>query len=88
MTAVQKRLALVWLALMGFLGLTIGASYLLTGASSVVAGLGIAAGKAALVFWFFMQLKEEKGLIRVFALGALVWLGILLTFTAIDYAAR
>jgi cytochrome c oxidase subunit 4 len=88
MNTAQKRLAFVWLALMGLLGATITASYLLTGPASAITSLGIAAGKAALVFWFFMQLKNEKGLVRIFALGALVWLGILLTFTVVDYAAR
>jgi len=88
MNAVQKRLAFVWLALMALLSATIGASYVFTGAPSAVVSLGIAAVKAALVFWFFMQLGDEKGLIRLFAVGAIVWLGILVAFTVLDYAAR
>jgi len=49
---------------------------------------GVAAAKAALIFWFFMQLRTEKGLIRVFAVGAIAWLAILLTMLTIDNVTR
>jgi cytochrome c oxidase subunit 4 len=88
MDRAQKRLALVWLALLGLLGLTVAGSYALTGVASAVASLGIAAAKAVLIFWFFMQLRSEKGLVRLFAVGAAVWLMILLVFVTLDTATR
>ncbi|HEY6980321.1 cytochrome C oxidase subunit IV family protein [Reyranella sp.] len=88
MSAVQWRLAGVWGALVALLSLTVGASFLLTGAASIVVSLGIAFAKAALIFWFFMQLRGEHGLIRVFAVGASVWLLILFGLASIDYATR
>lgn len=88
MSTVQWRLAGVWGALLAFLALTVGASFVLTGTASIVVSLGIAFAKAALIFWFFMQLRSEQGLIRVFALGAGVWLLILFGLATIDYATR
>ena len=88
MTAVQWRLAGVWGALMSFLALTVGASFVLTGTASLVVSLGIAFAKAILIFWFFMQLRNEQGLIRVFAAGAGIWLLILFGLATIDYATR
>lgn len=88
MDQAQKRLAIVWLALMALLALTVTGSFAVTGAVSAVVSFGVAAAKVALIFWFFMQLRTEKGLVRVFAVGAIAWLLILLTFAAIDYATR
>ena len=88
MDQAQKRLAIVWLALMALLALTVTGSFAVTGAASAVVSFGVAAAKVALIFWFFMQLRTEKGLVRVFAVGAIAWLLILLTFAAIDYATR
>jgi cytochrome c oxidase subunit 4 len=50
--------------------------------------LGIAFCKAALVLWFLMNLRAEHGLIRIAAVGAAIWLLILLLLSATDYAAR
>lgn len=83
-----KRLAIVWLALLVLLALTVAGSFTVTGAASAVVSFGVATAKVALIFWFFMQLRTEKGLIRVFAVGAIAWLLILLTMAAIDYATR
>jgi cytochrome c oxidase subunit 4 len=88
MERTHKRLAIVWLGLLVLLGLTVASSYSFTGAASAVVSLGIATAKAALIFWFFMQLRDEKGLIRIFAVGAIAWLAILLTLLTIDQATR
>jgi cytochrome c oxidase subunit 4 len=88
MEQARKRLAIVWLALMALLALTVAGSFTVTGASSAVVSFGVATAKVALIFWFFMQLRTEKGLIRVFAVGAIAWLLILLLFATIDYATR
>ena len=78
----------VYLALMVLLGLTWGAAYLDLGALNTPLALGIAAAKALLIAIFFMHLKSGKGLNRIFAIGALVWLLILFAFTLSDYFTR
>jgi cytochrome c oxidase subunit IV len=83
-----RSLLIVWAALLGLLALTVAASYLVTGPLSAAASLLIALAKASLVFWFFMHLREERGLVRLFAVGATAWLLILLLLLAADYATR
>ena len=58
------------------------------GTASAVVSFGVATAKVVLIFWFFMQLRTEKGLIRVFAVGAIAWLAILLTMLTIDNVTR
>ena len=88
MEQARKRLAIVWLALMALLALTVAGSFTVTGAASAVVSFGVAAAKVALIFWFFMQLRTEKGLIRVFAVGTIAWLAILLIMLTIDNVTR
>jgi cytochrome c oxidase subunit 4 len=80
-----RTLLLTWAALMALLALTVGASFALTGPPSLAAGLGIAGLKAALILWVFMHLAEDSGLLRVIALAAFAWLGILFLLTGLAY---
>jgi cytochrome c oxidase subunit IV len=50
--------------------------------------VGIAAVKTALIFAVFMQLKYQRGLVRVFALAAFFWLAIIGVLTFSDYLTR
>ena len=50
--------------------------------------LGIAATKATLIAWFFMELREAQSLSRLAAVVALIWLSILLLGTLDDYLTR
>jgi cytochrome c oxidase subunit IV len=79
---------LVWLALLILLVLTIGASFAFTGIASAAVGMAFAFAKAGLVFWFFMHLRQESGLVRLAAFGAAAWLLILLTLSGTDYLSR
>jgi cytochrome c oxidase subunit 4 len=83
-----KPLILIWAVLMALLGLTVAASFAFTGPASAAVSLGIALAKAMLIFWFFMHLRDEGGLIRIVAIGAAAWLLILILLTAADYATR
>jgi len=83
-----RAIVLVWIALLLLLAATVGTSFIATGVLSIAVSLGVALVKAALVFWFFMNLCAENGLIRIAALGAVIWLLILLLLSATDYAAR
>ena len=80
-----RRLLLTWAALMLLLALTVGASFGLAGPASLAAGLGIAALKAALILWAFMHLAEDDGLLRIIALAAFAWLGILFSLGGLAY---
>lgn len=83
-----RNLLLIWVALLGLLALTVGASFVLTGPLSAAASLMIALAKATLIFWYFMHLREERGLVRLFAIGGSAWLLILLLLLTADYATR
>ncbi|MDY0884418.1 cytochrome C oxidase subunit IV family protein [Dongia soli] len=83
-----RPLLLVWVALISLLGLTIAASFALTGPLSLMTSMGVATVKAALVYWFFMHLREEGGLIRLAALAGIAWLMIFFFLAGADYATR
>lgn len=79
---------LVYVGLLVLLGLSIAAAYADWGPASTMLGYLIASLKAALVAWFFMQLKNEKGVTHVFALAGVAWLVILFSLTLSDFMTR
>lgn len=79
---------LVWAGLLALLGLTVAAFMVEMGVWNIVANLAIAVLKAALVVWIFMHVREVRGLVQLFALGALVWIVILFGLTMADYLTR
>ena len=81
-------LLLAWALLLLLLAATVGASFLLTGLPGFTVAMAIALAKAALVYWYFMHLREEGGLVRLAALFAAAWLLILLLLTGADYLTR
>ena len=83
-----RPLVLVWLGLLALLALTIAASFVLAGPWAFVFGIAVALAKAILVFWFYMNLNEAGGIVRLIATGAAVWLLILILLTSTDYATR
>lgn len=78
----------VWLALLGLLALTLLCTYLPFGRFQFAIAMLIAASKAFLVGWYFMHLREQNVLIRIFACGALFWLAIAGILTLSDYLTR
>jgi cytochrome c oxidase subunit IV len=83
-----RTTAFVWVALLALMLASLGSAYLKLGAFNMVAGLAIAAIKAALVAWLFMRLREAGPLIRLVAVVGLgVWL-ILIGLSGVDYATR
>lgn len=81
-------LVLVWVALMVLLTLTVAATFSPFGAWKPVINMIIAFAKAALIFWFFMHLNEQKWLARLVAIAALAWLAVLLGLTQADVLTR
>ena len=77
-----------WLALLVLMLASLGSAYLKLGPWNMVAGLAIAAVKAAIVAWLFMRLRESGALIRLVAVVGLgVWF-ILLALSGVDYETR
>ena len=58
------------------------------GAWRQLISLGIAGVKAGLILWFFMELRQASGLVRLVMVVPVLFLAILETFLAIDYAGR
>lgn len=80
--------SLVWLALMLLLGATVGSAYIPLGALNTAINYIIAAGKAALVFIFFMHLNRSPAFLRLAAVTGFLWLTFLFSLTFADYITR
>jgi len=82
------QLVAVWAALMLLLGATVLVTFSPLGALRLPASLAIAGVKAALVFWVFMHLREQRALTRVMALAAFGWLIWLIALTSLEASTR
>ena len=82
--------AAVLAALLLLTGLTVSASYVNFGSTSVnvVIALVIASIKASLVALYFMHLRYDKPLNSLIFVGGLFFLGLLLMLTLIDVGSR
>jgi cytochrome c oxidase subunit 4 len=83
-----RPLFLIWAALLVLLAVSVAGSFVFTGPLNLLVSFGTATLKAMLILWFYMHLKEEDGLNRIFAVGAIVWLVILLLLPAVDLVTR
>ncbi len=88
MSAPILRLLLVWFSLMLLLGVTLGAAFLPLGEAKPWIAYGIAAAKAGLILWFFMDMRKEGGLLRLATGAALLWIVFMITLIAADYLTR
>ncbi len=79
---------IVWIVLLGLLMLSVTAAQLVSGPLLYLFTLTCAAAMSALILAAFMGLKSADGLVRLFALGGLLWLGFLLLLTLADTLAR
>jgi cytochrome c oxidase subunit IV len=87
-TVEPRAYIVVFLALLALTAATVGLAYLDLGRWHSPVGLTIAAAKAALIILFFMHVLHGTKLIWVIAIGALFWLGILMTLTLMDFLTR
>jgi cytochrome c oxidase subunit 4 len=83
-----QRLAAVYAALLCLLAMTAGSAVLPAGWWSTPFGLIIASAKAFLIGFYFMNLRGQTGIVRVFAVAGLFWLTIMMVLTASDYLNR
>ena len=78
----------VFMALMVLTLVTVGAAKLDLGLLNTPIALAIAASKAFLVMYIFMELRSASALTRLAALSGVVFLAIMLIMIGQDYAAR
>jgi cytochrome c oxidase subunit IV len=84
----RATLIYVFVGLMALLALTALTVRLPAGPWSLPLSLGIATAKLALIFFYFMQLRHHRGMVRIFALAGFFWLGISGVLTFSDYLTR
>jgi cytochrome c oxidase subunit 4 len=78
----------VFAALLALLALSAASSFLPAAPWKTAAGLVIAAAKTGLIALFFMKLRYQRGLVRIFAGAGLFWLGLLAVLLLTDYLMR
>jgi cytochrome c oxidase subunit 4 len=83
-----RTYALVWVALLVLLATTATSSFFRLGSLNLVINLAVALAKALLVVFVFMHVRRGTPMIRVFAIAGLLWLGLLVTLSFTDFAAR
>ncbi len=83
-----SRLVAVYVTLICLLAGTAASSMLSSGWWSTPIGLLIAFAKAFLIGYFFMNLRGQAGLVRVFAVTGLFWLLIMMVLASSDYLSR
>ena len=79
----------IWLTLLVFTGLTVGAAFVDMGPFNTITALSIATVKAILVVLFFMHVKyTHEKLTGLVIVSAIFFLFILLALSMADYATR
>ena len=78
----------VFLALMVLTALTVAVAWVDLGLLNTPVALAIAGAKAALVVWFFMEVRHAHPVTKLVMLSAVVWLVILGALTFSDYMSR
>lgn len=84
----RRTAFLVYLAMLALLGAAVGVRLLDLGAAGPLAVGAAATLQAGLVVYFLMHLNEDRGVLRMAALGGLLWLAVMFALTVADYATR
>jgi len=83
-----RTYVLIWATLIGCTFLTYGVALIDLGQWNIVIALMIAFFKMSLVVLFFMHVKQDNSLTKLFVAGGFIWLLILLVMTMNDYISR
>jgi cytochrome c oxidase subunit 4 len=84
-----KTYVLVWLALtIATISTYYIAEYVDIGRWNIVVALGIAGAKMSLVIYFFMHVRFNDALTKLFVGAGFIWLLILIVMTMSDYVSR
>ena len=83
-----RPLIVTWLLMLALLGASVGAILLVPGQPQRAFSLLCATAIAALIVGQFMGLRSASSVVRLFALGGLVWLAFLFILTILDVISR
>lgn len=83
-----RTYALVWVALIVLLLVTLGSAYVQLGRLNSAINLAVAVVKALLVVFFFMHLRSSHSVLRIVAAAGFFWLAILIGLSLTDFLAR
>ena len=83
-----RTYVLIWATLIVMTFTTWGVSYVDMGPFNIVVALIIAGFKMSLVIYFFMHVKFDDTLTRLFVIAGFFWLLILIVLTLADYYTR
>jgi cytochrome c oxidase subunit 4 len=83
-----RTYVLIWLTLTILTFVTFYVSTINLGALNIVVALGIAFTKMMLVIWFFMHVRTDNPLTKLFVFAGFFWMAILLALTLGDYFSR
>ncbi len=83
-----RTYVLIWLILTILTFVTFYVSTIPLGPFNIVVALGIAFTKMMLVIWFFMHVRTDNPLTKLFVFAGFFWMAILFVFTLGDYFSR
>jgi cytochrome c oxidase subunit 4 len=83
-----RTYVLIWLTLTILTFVTYYVAQIDLGQLNVIVALGIAAFKMTLVIWFFMHVRTDNPLTKLFVFAGFFWMAILLALTLGDYFSR
>lgn len=83
-----RTFVLVWLVLTMMTVLTWSVAYIDMGPFNIVVAMLVALFKMSLVVWFFMNVRRDNPLTKLFVGAGFLWLLILLALTLGDYKSR
>jgi cytochrome c oxidase subunit IV len=83
-----RTYVIIWLILTIMTFVTYGVAQIDLGPFNIVIALAIAAFKMMLVVWFFMHVRTDNPLTKLFVFAGFFWMAILFVFTLGDYFSR
>ena len=88
MKSSNRDFVAAYLALMALLALTATAPFFASPSQANAISFAVVVAKAVLILFFFMRLRETPPRIRLFAVGATLWVVFLFALTFGDYLTR
>jgi cytochrome c oxidase subunit 4 len=83
-----RTYVIIWLILTIMTFTTYAVAQIDLGALNIVIALAIAFFKMSLVIWFFMHVRTDNPLTRLFVFAGFFWMAILIALTLGDYFSR
>ena len=84
----RRHYAIAWVALLALLAASAASGWVHMGVGNLVAGLGIALVKGAIVAWLFMALRDAPPLVRIASVAGLAMLLVLAGLSWVDFGPR